>query len=517
MLVDHCLSICQRLMELMSFSGRKKKQTSDEGLLAGFHQSDPEQNSEFTPPAEEEIELCCIWATEIYTPAHTESLTEALRNFDQQTQSTTFGSEDLVSWFRGTQRHLNGGLAINLGIWAPKGRTSPPVFNTRTVGLPDSVEYANGMMFSVSQTLICIVVRFVFNKEMSKSYDAALKLDRETFFTQTPRGSQINLPMIQKRDDIWRLRSELSDLAETWFRENIPGVFSSGMDECGIPTCELVTFREAVPFPAADKSIPPLYLGLLGVNHDWDTWKCSNMPGLKFGFHDPPGRGPRNHATLAVNLKDWREVDPNRDSRDAKSSLLSYVSLPIPELMSIWTVVPLLQGFADKLVRIQNITVGGADKRRKQIDVLRQLTDHVSSLADISAVSADLEANDTERYRPLFLGAAFVPNRPEQYQGGTTLDAVLWGSIYERAKWLSSTDHNIRDRLSQIGALVGAQENVRLQRKVSILTWVILIVTVLALGTTIFEPLLRGWLTTIAAQVTDQLLNAWDSLPWRAH
>ena len=64
MLVDHCLSICQRLMELMSFSGRKKKQTSDEGLLAGFHQSDPEQNSEFTPPAEEEIELCCIWATE---------------------------------------------------------------------------------------------------------------------------------------------------------------------------------------------------------------------------------------------------------------------------------------------------------------------------------------------------------------------------------------------------------------------------------------------------------------------
>ena len=357
MLVDRCLSICQKLMELIPISGRKKKQTSDEGLLAGFHQSDPGQNSQYTPPAGEEIELCCMWATEVYTPAHTESLTEALRNFDQQTQPTTFGSEDLVSWFKSTQRHLYGRSAVNLGIWAPKGRTSPPIFNTRTVGLPDSVEYASGMMFSMSPTLTCIVVRFVFDWAMSKSYDAALKLDRETFLTPTPRGSQIHLPMTQKSDDIWRLRSELSELAETWFRENIPGVFSSGTDGCGIPTCELVTFREAVPFPATGDSMPHLYLSLLGVHHDWGTWKYSNMPGLRFGFHNPPGRGPRHHATLAVNLKDWWEVDPNRDRGDAKSSLLSYVSLPIPELMSIWAVVPLLQSFAENLVRIQNTTV----------------------------------------------------------------------------------------------------------------------------------------------------------------
>ena len=131
-------------------------------------------------------------------------------------------------------------------------------------------------------------------------------------------------------------------------------------------------------------------------------------------------------------------------------------------------------------------------------------------------MSADLEESDKTRYRPLLLGGAFVPNRPEHYPSGTTLDVALWDSIHERAKWLRSTDRNIRDRLSQIGALVGAQENVRLQVKISMLTRVILIVTVIALGTAILQPLWHDWLTAIEAQVADYLLNAWDSRPWRA-
>ena len=514
MLFNRCHSFCQKVMDSVPILGRRQEPTADEGLLAGFHQSDDRQNAESTPPPEEEIELCCVWAAELYTHAHTENLTQTLRNFDQETEPTTSSSEDLASWFKGTQRHLYGRSAINLGIWAPKGRAAPQIFNTRKVGLPDPVEYASGMMFSVSPTLTCIVVRFVFSEEMSNCYDSALKLDRETFLTPIPRGSSIHLPTTQKGDDIWRLRSELSELAQTWFRENLPGVFSSQMDELAMPTCELVTFREAIPFPGVDASVPPLYLRLLGLDHDWGTWKYAGLPELRFGFHNPPGRGPRHHATLAINLRHWWEVDPNRQLRDAKSSLCSYVSYPIPELMSIWAVVPLLQSFAENLVHIQNSTVFHADKRENHVEVLRQLTDYVSSLSDISAVSADLGEGGRERYRPLLWGSPFLPIRPEQYQSGTTLDIALWSSIDERVKWLRSTDRNIRDRLSQIGALVGVQENVRLQKKVSALTWVILIMTILALGTAVFQPLLHDLVSETAQQVIGQLRNAWALRPW---
>ena len=250
------------------------------------------------------------------------------------------------------------------------------------------------------------------------------------------------------------------------------------------------------------------------MDHDWGTWKYAGLPGLRFGFHNPPGRDPRHRATLAINLKHWWEVDPNRELRDAKSSLLSYVSLPIPELMSIWAVVPLLQSFAENLVHIQNSTVFHADKRENHVEVLGQLIDYVSSLSDISAVSADLDEGKRERYRPLLWGSPFVPIRPERYESGTTLDIALWSSISERAKWLRSTDRNIRDRLSQIGALVGVQENVRLQKKVSALTRVILIVTILALGTAVFQLLLHDWVSETAQQAVDQLRNAWALRPW---
>ena len=514
MLFDRCRSIYRRILDAAPDLGGRQEPRANEGLLEGFHQRDHTSNAESTAPPEEQIELCCIWAAELYTPAHTESLTRALRNFDQATQLTGSSSEDLASWFKGTQRHLYGRSAINLGIWAPKKRSASQIFTTRTVTLPDQVEYASGMMFSISPTLTCIVVQFVFSEGMSACYDSALKLDRETFITPTPRGSSIHLPFTQKADDIRCLRSKLSELVQTWFRENLPGAFSDQTDELTMPTCELVTFREAMPFPDMDSSVPPLYLRLLGLGHDWGTWKYSALPALRFGFHDPPRRGPRHQATLAINLRDWWEVDPNRELRDAKSALLSYVSLPIPELMSIWAVVPLLQGFAEQLVHIQNSTVFHADKRESHVEVLRQLTDYVSSLSDISAVSADLDEGARERYRPLLWGSPFMPVRPEQYEKGTTLDIALWSSIRERANWLRSTDRNIRDRLSQIGALVGVQEDVRLQKKVSVLTWVILIVTILALGTAVFQPLLHVWVSETVQQTLDQIRSPWAWRLW---
>ena len=455
--------------------------------------------------------MCCIWAAEIYTPAHTESLAQALRNFDQETRTTSSASEDLASWFEGTQRQLHGNAMRNLGIWVPKGEPDSRIFRERTVSLPAPVKYASGMMFSLSPTLTCIVVCFVFNEEMSNCYDAVLKSYRETFLTETGGRTSIHMPILQKDDDIWRLRSEMSSMAQDWFRDNFPGAFSSQTDELAMPTCELVTLGDAIPFPDTDEPTQPLYVRLLGLDDRWDAWKYSALPRLRLGFHSPPKKGPRNHATLAINLRHWSEANPERESRHAKSSPLSYMHLPVPELMSIWAIGPLLQHFAENLVRIQNSTVFHAGRGENHVEVLRQLTNHVSSLSDLSAVSADLDERDKKWVRPLLMGSPFVPVRTDRRTDSTTLDIALWRSINERARWLRSTDRNIRDRLSQIGAFVGAQENVRLQKKVSTLTWVILVVTILAIVITVCQPLLQGWVLGTAQETIDQFRNAWTS------
>lgn len=511
MLFNRCRSLCQRAMDSIPIFSKRHAPAADEGLLAGFRQGDHSQNAQSSPPPEETIELCCVWAAEIYTPAHTESLAQALRNFDQETRTTSSASEDLASWFEGTQRQLHGNAMRNLGIWVPKGEPDPPIFRERIVSLPASVKHASGMMFSISPTLTCIVVRFVFSEEFSHCYDSALKSDRETFLTPTAGRTSIHMPIGQKENDIWRLRSEISTMVQDWFRDNLPGAFSSQTDELAMPTCELVTLNHAIPFPDADEPFPPLYARILGLDGRWDAWKYSELPRLRIGFHSPPITGPRNHATLAINLRHWRESNPDNESRDAKSSLLSYVHWPVPELMSIWAIGPLLQHFAENLVQIQNSTVFHPGHGENHVEVLRQLTNHVSSLSDLSAVSADLNERDTTWNRPLFMGSPFLPVRTNLYAEGTTLDIALWRSINERAKWLRSTDRNIRDRLSQISAFVGAQENVRLQKKVSALTWVILIVTILAVVVTVCQPLLQEWVLGNAQEAIDQLRNAWAS------
>ena len=508
MLFNRCRSFCQRVMDSVPISGKRRAPTAYEDLLARFRQGDHSRNAESTPPPEETIELCCVWAAEIYTPAHTESLAQALRNFDQETRTTSSVSGDLASWFEGTQRQLYGGAMCFLGTWVPKGEADSWIIRDRIVNLPAAVKYANGMMFSLSSTLTCIVVCFVLNEEMSDCYDSSLKSDRETFLTPNAGGASFHMPINQKSDDIWRLRSELSKMAQTWFRENLPGAFSSQMDELAMPTCELITFSDAIPFPDTDEPTTPLYVRLLGLDGHGDAWKYSDLPGLRFGFHSRPKKGPNNHATLAINLRHWWEANPDRESHDAKSSLLSYVNWPVPELMSIWAIEPLLQNFAENLVRIQNSTVFHAGQGEDYVEVLRQLTNHVSSLSDLSAVSADLDERNTKRNRPLFMGSPFTPVRTGRHAGSTTLDIALWRSIKERAKWLGSTDRNIRDRLSQIGAFVGAQENVRLQKKVSALTWVILVVTILAIVVTVCQPLLQEWVLGTAQEAIDQLRNA---------
>ena len=47
----------------------------------------------------------------------------------------------------------------------------------------------------------------------------------------------------------------------------------------------------------------------------------------------------------------------------------------------------------------------------------------------------------------------------------------LCSAIEERATWLQKTDQSLRDHLTQYGSLLGAKENVRLQRTIRFLTW----------------------------------------------
>ena len=137
-----------------------------------YRKNDPTRNAETTPPEDEHVDLPCMWAVEFYTPSHVDKLVDNLKKLGWD-QNDFPGRESPASWVRITRQHSEGGSWLDLGTirsgdderpWPPRNRTAP---------LPMYVRYAGGGIYSLTPSLTCIVIRFVFedNFRLSARYD----------------------------------------------------------------------------------------------------------------------------------------------------------------------------------------------------------------------------------------------------------------------------------------------------------------------------------------------------------
>ena len=171
---------------------------------------------------------------------------------------------------------------------------------TRTAQLPQGVAYVHAKMGVLTPSLVAVAVCFTFDEERSAIFEDALRTDCSPISKKTPRGWEHYQPGSQKGNEIRRIREDLVKLAAGWVSENFPGVFSSGLLGDSIPTCELLTFRKAVPLPAIHERDPVAhhYLQLLGVYWGNSAWVVSSRPGLKFNLSHHVFFGPTNHCVL---------------------------------------------------------------------------------------------------------------------------------------------------------------------------------------------------------------------------
>ena len=314
----------------------------------------------------------------------------------------------------------------------------------------------------------------MFEKDFSTQFDEALRKNRQTYRKPSERGYTIYSPETQKTDHIYQIRAEIAELAARWFRENLPGIFSSGILEGDLPTCELVTLQKAEPFPlrSKDNTDPSAYhyLSILDMHSTFNAWRSVDIPYLKFSEVQTRNRAPRYHSILAV-----RESDLDSD----RSARIHSIDEQIPHLLSRWAILPLIEGYSQHLNAIRDSALFRSKSRQNSVKILKTLSHHVSYSVDIAAVTADLISYTQQPSSfSLDLGT-FKPCDEHRYEPDHTLTKGLCSAIEESATWLQKTDQSLRDHLTQYGSLLGAKENVRLQRTIRFLTWVILILTLL--------------------------------------
>jgi hypothetical protein len=466
---------------------------------------DPSENAETAPPPGEVVTLQGLWAMEFYTPSQAESLLAGFQKLKWD-KVTSIGG-DPVQWVRQNRSCTPGGGWFNLGMITRAGNEYS-WYDARTAPLPDSVDYAEGAILTLTSSLTCVILFFVYRNPIAAQFQLATDTPRKTIAEPKGRLFSIHSPRSQKQFDVEAARTKARLEAWKWFRHHLPGVFCSEPtmpDE--FPTSEFVTTELAQPFPLKNEYDGTRgFLDVLGLNHCFETWTQDSIPSLRFATRI---RGDGFHTSVAVKIKDLQAVAKSHAFGEERSGWLYYADDTLQRILSRWGLVALLALLQKRVNTLRDSTSFRSEGRKKTLSTLTKLSEVEFRGLDVGAISVELQAFAKQ---PWF--AVDVPDfKPLDGSGlwGNSFLGGIRARVIEQAKWLQRADEQVRRALSQQGNLIAARENIRLQRRVEALTAATALLTLIAILVAVLVPmatdpngkiLLAHWLATIAEWVS---------------
>lgn len=415
-----------------------------------------------SPPVGEDITLHSVWGVEFYTSAHMAQLNEALARI----RATQFGgitpSADLLEWFNELPRFQFRGEWLNFGVLVPDETSEIRGIERFVVNLPQGFDYALMSINEISPSLAAVSVCFVCSDETARAVQHALKQDRTTCSRRAGQDITIVEPPEQKADAVREFRACMAESVASWYSEELPGLYSSGLLGGDFPICEFTTTEAAWPFATREENgWHDLYLNLADLDHDTETWASTDTPGLRFRSR---ANAPR-HAILASRNAELSAA-MNMPGRVDKVSRVNFVNASIKDLVLVWSLVMLLEGHTAAVREFRSQRLSGIERGNRLIDSLADLEDVVLRGTAISELVTDI--SDLMRHkRAVNRGVPrFTPldkSGPNRFR---TLEAHFRRTIRTQAKSLQRLEADTRAHATQLGGLVSARENLRLQRRI---------------------------------------------------
>lgn len=453
--------------------------------LAIWQRRDDEKNARSSPPDDERIQVHFLTVAEIYTPSHIEKLFSGLKSLGWNQDESLGGSDNPVAWIQSFRDASRRGGWLNLGpIQRPGERNF--IGSTRVAQLPEHVQYALAEVYSLTSSITCVLMTFVYEDEYALQIDAALRTERRTYTKRLRRGYRIVEPYFQKADEVRAIRREMRNNAAGWFCGNLPGLFSSGLLDGQFPTCEFITLDKTEPFGPQRGD----YLRALNVEDDIGVWNSNELPGLRFAQPDL-GEGERFHAILAIRRDHFEEKDLSSWGGSNRGAYAAYLQEHLHGLVSRWALLPMMAGFERTLNLVRDSALVTVRRNKNAVTAMSKMGQLISAGIDISTIAADVRRFAAEK--AWFEGdlPKFSPSIPKYYAPEATLARSLREWLEMRAAELQDADRSIRDLVMQHGTMLSATESMKLQNQVAFLTWVLVALTVVITVLTaiaVYEP-----------------------------
>lgn len=446
---------------------------------------DPRDNEDTSPPADERIETCCIWVAECYPPSHSASLVSGLKRlgWDEWRPIDVYGGE-LVGWLEQQRTHPYSGAWINLGRIVREGdKKRSMVSKERIAGLPEGVMHAYAYMRSLLPSLTLLTVQFVLDDRGAESLEEAA---RDTFETRVEDRDGVRYFASvgeQKRQAAHEARAELRSRCCTWFREHLPGLFSSDEGESSFPRCEFMIFDKARPFERPPGGGRKDYLWPLGMGDLPDAYEGSTLSGLRLGLPSPSDKD-----RLALVLAAKRDEMPSDEyfrsyGGKNRSGMTLWLRQDAEGLMSVWALNAMLRVYERRLAELRD-SIGEIDVQDTRVaaqKVQRAQSRLVLLSTDLLPLTSEvIDLCEKEEYFK-YLAPRFE-SLVEYRSSRLEFAAVYREDLLRRAKRTRELEVELRQVVMTVGSVVGAISQERSSRRLNYLTWALVLLTVVLVG-----------------------------------
>lgn len=457
---------------------------------SGRHDADDNRDTRI--PDGEQVRVPVIWLTELYTPTTLDGLVSGLPRLMAKAGDQHPERGDIVEWVKDARRRGGGSWRMLSNVLpAGSGVLSP---DRITDDLPGGVASVTLGIYTLTSTVTAVTAAFRVREEHAGELLAIVNQDVSTRSTLLPGGSyKISDVRWQKRAAAERWSENLRGEAARWLAERLPGSFHS-LDPGQPPTIELLLTEQQRPWdrPAAGTAGSRGWTHLLDLEDLDEYWQCITMPWLRLRerrFHgwNP---GPRHLLTLAGLRPDLLAAFPAAHAATENAMLdqaIYLLHLHVVPLANRWALTALLHELDEQLAETRDLAERATGKRspRALTQVQRQL---ISIGLDSQIVAADIVryASDERswRYDVLDFSQILPPALTEHLSPAPAPEPSLAESLrqgqLDHGATVTQNEADMRDLISSSAQLTAAAENIRLQRRVSWLTVVSLIVAAIA-------------------------------------
>src|SRR5690606_29638598 len=222
---------------------------------------DGELNEQTRVPEGHRLRVNVVWGVELYGPSEVDSLYAGLERLGWKSVT---GADNLQKWIQ-HQRAFGFEASLNVGYVLDQADRGKSFLIHNYAKMPSGVSSMMVRCHQVSPSLTAVIVGFQLEESAARRYEEEINRDRVATLERGPGSMVSHLDSFHlKETSVKEVRSTLRRIADTWFRQNLPGFFSGLQRSGALPTMELLSARNCSVLQTYDKDQQPKSASFVG-------------------------------------------------------------------------------------------------------------------------------------------------------------------------------------------------------------------------------------------------------------